>query len=242
MNKPYGHFCPVARTLERIGDKWSLLIIRDLLAGPQRFTDLFDYLKPITPKWLTRRLRELESSGIIERDSRPGRRQVRYQLTPAGRDLGPIVEALSSWGFRYALSPPLPGETVHPDLLVRSLTSSLNKKGKRLSRSVKWLMLFPQNCYALSYSPDGWSSGRTEDLEADLKITTTPETWATVFTAPRPERSRLAGNIQIEGSPKRVEEFQQIFGLQNLAVKRVPATKDKNDKPKTQRTIRDKTC
>jgi DNA-binding HxlR family transcriptional regulator len=237
MTQTYGHFCPVARTLERIGDKWSLLIIRDLLTGPQRFTDLIGYLNHITPKWLTHRLRELESSGIVERDSKPGRRQVWYKLTPAGRDLSPIVEALADWGFRYAMRPPVPGEVVHPDLLMRGLVSSLNKKGKRLPRPAKWLMQFPQNQYSLSFDHEGWSSCRAEDSKADLKITTTPETWATVFTAPRSDRSRLAKAIQIEGAPETIEEFLQIFGIQNKENRPVVNTlirvnKKKKTKPK----------
>jgi len=214
MAQSYKHFCPVARTLEKIGDKWSLLIIRDLLPGPQRFTDLLGYLNHITPKWLTQRLRELESSGIVERDSKPGRRQVWYHLTPAGRDLSPVVDALSTWGFRYAMRPPLPGEVVHPDLLMRGLTSSLNKKGKRLTRPATWLMQFPQTKYCLSFGNNSWSSSREEAPNADLRITTTPEIWATVFTAPRSERNRLAKDIQIDGAPKRIEEFRKTFGLQ----------------------------
>ncbi|MEW6185765.1 MAG: helix-turn-helix domain-containing protein [Thermodesulfobacteriota bacterium] len=215
MAQTYGHFCPVARTLEKIGDKWSMLIIRDLLAGPQRFTDLIGYLNPITPKWLTQRLRELESSGIVERDKKPGRRQVWYRLTESGKDLAPIVEALSDWGFRYAMRPPLPGEVINPDLLMRSLTSSLNKKGKRLPRPAKWLMRFPQTQYSLSFDDGKWSNCREEDRYSDLKITTTPETWAKVFTAPRVERSHLAQAIQVEGASDRVEEFFQTFGIQN---------------------------
>jgi len=214
MTQTYGHFCPVARTLEKIGDKWSLLIIRDLLPGPQRFTDLLGYLNHITPKWLTQRLREMESSGILERDNKPGRRQVWYKLTPAGRDLSPIVDALATWGFRYAMRPPIPGEVVHPDLLMRALTSSLNKKGKRLPRPAKWLMQFPQTYYSLSFNND-WSSCREEDPNSDLKIITTPEIWATIFTAPRSDRNRLAKDIQIEGAPDRIEEFLQTFGLQS---------------------------
>ena len=214
MTQTYGHFCPVARTLEKIGDKWSLLIIRDLLSGPQRFTDLLGYLNHITPKWLTQRLRELESSGIVERDKKAGRRQVWYKLTAAGRDLAPIVDALTDWGFRHAMRPPLPGEVVHPELLMRSLTSSLNKKGKRLPRPARWSMKFPQIRYALSYD-NGWSTRREEAFDADLNITTTPEIWATVFTAPRSDRSRLAKDIQIEGPPDRIEEFLKTFGIQN---------------------------
>jgi DNA-binding HxlR family transcriptional regulator len=216
MGQTYGHFCPVARTLEKIGDKWALLIIRDLLPGSQRFTDLLGYLNHITPKWLTQRLRELEASGIVERETQPGRRQIRYRLTPAGQDLGPIVEALASWGFRYAMRPPVPGETVHPDLLIRSLVTSLNKSGRHLSQPVKWLMRFPDRLYCLSFDQAGWSGSRTEeDAAADLKISTTPEYWAALFTAPKADRCRLARDIQIHGEPKRINEFRQVFGLQD---------------------------
>ncbi|MGA3083897.1 MAG: helix-turn-helix domain-containing protein [Thermodesulfobacteriota bacterium] len=232
MTQTYGHFCPVARTLEKIGDKWSLLIIRDLLPGPQRFTDLLGYLNHITPKWLTQRLRELESSGIVERDSKPGRRQVWYHLTPAGRDLSPVVDALATWGFRYAMRPPLPGEVVHPELLMRGLASSLNQRGKRLTRPAKWLMQFPQNQYALSFDQNGWSICRGESSKTDLEITTTPETWAAVFTAPRSDRSRLAKAIQIEGAPDRIKEFLHTFGIQNQGDRPVPNSIDAVNKRK----------
>jgi len=232
MAQSYKHFCPVARTLERIGDKWSLLIIRDLLPGPQRFTDLLGYLNNITPKWLTQRLRELESAGIVERDSKPGRRQVWYHLTPAGRDLSPVVDALSTWGFRYAMRPPLPGEVVHPELLMRGLASSLNQRGKRLTRPAKWLMQFPQNQYALSFDQNGWSICRGESSKTDLEITTTPETWAAVFTAPRLDRSRLAKAIQIDGTPDRIKEFLQTFGIQNQGDRPVPISIDAVNKRK----------
>jgi DNA-binding HxlR family transcriptional regulator len=237
MTQTYGHFCPVARTLEKIGDKWSLLIIRDLLSGPQRFTDLLSYLNHITPKWLTRRLRELESSGIVARDKKAGRRQIWYELTPAGRELGPIVDALTDWGFRYAMRPPIPGEVVHPDLLMRSLTSSLNKKGKCLSRPAKWSMQFPQAPYSLSFNKD-WSSSREKDPKSDLKITTTPEIWATVFTAPRSDRSRLAKAIEIDGAPDRIDEFLQIFGIQDQENRPVLDSVDTGNKRKKQSLLK----
>ena len=134
------------------------------------------------------------------------------ELTAAGRDLAPIVDALADWGFRYAMRPPLPGEVVHPDLLMRALTSSLNKKGKRLPQPAKWSMQFPQTQYSLSFN-NNWSSCREEDPNSDLKITTTPEIWASVFTAPRSDRSRLAKAIEIDGAPDRIEEFLQTFGI-----------------------------
>ena len=83
--KDYKHFCAAARSLEVIGEKWTLLIVRDLLRGPQRFSDLLRYLGPITPKWLSARLREMKEAGIVERDAQEGRREVWYGLTEVGR-------------------------------------------------------------------------------------------------------------------------------------------------------------
>src|SRR5215211_718965 len=106
--RTYDHFCMLARALERVGDRWTLLVVRDLLGGPRRFTDLMDRLGGITPKTLAQRLRELTDSGIVEADRVAGRREVWYRLTPAGEELGPAVEALSLWGLRHALRPPIP--------------------------------------------------------------------------------------------------------------------------------------
>ena len=78
------HFCPVAQTLERVGDRWSWLIVRDLMRGQERFTDLQRCLAGITPKRLTVNLRTLESEGIVEREREPGRREVWYRLTAKG--------------------------------------------------------------------------------------------------------------------------------------------------------------
>ncbi|MBN1664592.1 MAG: transcriptional regulator [Deltaproteobacteria bacterium] len=216
MTQSFRHFCPVARAVEKIGDKWSLLIIRDLLSGPQRFTDLIGSLSNITPKWLTRRLRDLEEAGIVQRNNQSGHRAVWYSLTSAGRDLGPVVEALTVWGFRYAMRPPVPGEVVHPDLMMRGLTFSLNKKNRYPAHKITWNLHFPQATYALSYDNESWLSRRgEEDPNADVSVTTTPETWAALMTAPRTERSRLTRNIQITGSPEKVDEFMKIFGILN---------------------------
>src|SRR2546421_6805845 len=93
--RTYDHFCLTARSLERVGDRWSLLVVRDLLTGPKRFTDLMARLGGITPKTLSQRLRELADAGIAEADREPGRREVRYRLTAAGRELAPVVHTLS---------------------------------------------------------------------------------------------------------------------------------------------------
>lgn len=216
MSTRYSHFCPAARALEKIGDKWSLLIVRDLLEGPQRFTDLLAYLNNITPKWLTLRLRELEAAGIVERDCQPGRREVWYQLTSAGKDLSPVVEALFSWGQRYAMRPPLPGEIVNIERMMKGLTKSLNKRGKRLSHPAIYSIKFPQGTYLLSFTKDEWTSSPGEAPDAGIKINTTPETMATFITVPRDNREEIFETMRVAGVPEQINEFRKIFGVPNV--------------------------
>src|ERR1700748_53091 len=108
--RTYEHFCLTARTLEQVGDRWTLLVIRDLLTGKKRFTDLMARLAGITPKTLSQRLRELEAAGLLIADREPGRREVWYRLTPAGADLAPVIDALRIWGLSHAWRRPEPGE------------------------------------------------------------------------------------------------------------------------------------
>jgi DNA-binding HxlR family transcriptional regulator len=99
MAKGYGQVCPVARALDVVGERWTLLIVRDLLRGPQRFQDLREQLTGIPPKLLSDRLRVMEAKGLISREiysERPPR--ATYTLTERGRGLGLIVGALATWG------------------------------------------------------------------------------------------------------------------------------------------------
>src|ERR1700761_6280039 len=106
--RTYDHFCLTARALERVGDRWSLLVIRDLLSGPKRFTDLMDRLGGITPKTLTARLRELEDAGIVTADRAAGRREVWYGLTEGGGEPPPGPDPPRRPGGPTARAPPPP--------------------------------------------------------------------------------------------------------------------------------------
>lgn len=216
MTRTYGHYCPVAHALEVVGDRWTLLIVRDLLRQPQRFTDLLGCSGNITAKWLTLRLRKLEKAGVIEREKRQDRREVWYKLTPAGYDLRPVIEALLTWGLRYALRPPLPGEVVRVDRAVEILTASLNRSGKKLAQPAIWLFNFtPGSPYILSFDGSRWSYTEGRNKNHDVIVTVSPEIWATFLAAKRKERSRLAHSMQINGSPERVREFLHIFGARD---------------------------
>lgn len=216
MAQKYGVYCPVAHALEIVGDRWSLLIIRDLLRRPQRFTDLLYYSGNITAKWLTLRLRKLEEMGIVEREKRQDRREIWYKLTPSGYDLRPVVEALWTWGLHYAMRPPFPGEIVLPELAVSTLTASLNKRGKKLSQPSTWLLHFtPGGTYSLTFDGERWSTREGETKNPDITVTTSPESWATFLAVKRSERRRLTSTMQIDGSPEHVKEFLYTLGVRN---------------------------
>ena len=102
MAKRYNQSCPVAKTLEVIGDRWTLLVVRDLLRGTQRFQDLLGSLPGIAPNILSARLKLMEEHGLIRRalySDHPPRAQ--YALTDRGRELGMVVGALAAWGGRH---------------------------------------------------------------------------------------------------------------------------------------------
>ncbi len=107
MTSPYGFACPVARTLDVIGERWTLLILRDLfLEGPRRFQDFRDSLLSIPPATLSARLKSLEADGVVRRESyseHPPR--MVYCLTEKGRALGPVLKALKCWGEDHGALP-----------------------------------------------------------------------------------------------------------------------------------------
>ena len=108
MPKSYNQKCPVAGTLELVGDRWTLLIVRDLLRGPQRFQDLLASQKGLAPTVLSERLKHFEQHGLVHREfysEHPPR--ARYALTEKGVSLATIVGAMAAWGSKHLL-PDLP--------------------------------------------------------------------------------------------------------------------------------------
>lgn len=100
--RQYGQVCPVAESLELVGERWTLLIVRDLLRGPARFQDLRTMLPGIPPKLLSERLKFMDKQGLVARtfySEYPPR--ARYALTDKGRELGLVVGALAAWGSRH---------------------------------------------------------------------------------------------------------------------------------------------
>lgn len=114
MGSSYNQFCPVAKAMELLDERWTLLVIRELVSGSERFNDLRRGLPRMSPTLLSRRLQHLERAGVLER--RVQGREVRYVLTEAGEELRPVVQALGTWGIRWIGE--LGDEDLDPKLLL----------------------------------------------------------------------------------------------------------------------------
>ncbi len=115
--RTYAQYCPVAKASEILGDRWTLLIVREMLGGAGGFNELQRGLPGISRSVLAERLRALERAEILERRTGPKGRTLEYRLTPAGRDLEPVVQALGDWGVTWSFTDPRP-EELDPDLLI----------------------------------------------------------------------------------------------------------------------------
>jgi DNA-binding HxlR family transcriptional regulator len=120
--RSYGQYCGVTAAVDLIGERWALLIVRDLFVGPRRYTDLKQGLPRIPTNILSTRLKELQEGGVIRRVPLHNCGLV-YELTPYGRSFEPIMLALGRWGFQ-AMGDPQEGDVVTPDSLTMALRTA----------------------------------------------------------------------------------------------------------------------
>jgi DNA-binding HxlR family transcriptional regulator len=122
MGTTYGQFCPVAKAMELLDERWTLLVVRELLAGSTHFNELRRGVPRMSPALLSKRLRELERAGVVTRS--PEGSGSGYVLTPAGRELEPVVEALGRWGVRWV--PEIGDRDLDPHLLLWDIHRNLD--------------------------------------------------------------------------------------------------------------------
>jgi DNA-binding HxlR family transcriptional regulator len=119
--KRYDQYCPVAHALDLVGERWALLIVRELIHGPKRYTDLAEHLPGIGTNILAARLKRLEECGVISKRTLPAPAASRvYELTDYGRGLRTVMRELALWGAR-SLGPPSPDEDLYPGWLANAL-------------------------------------------------------------------------------------------------------------------------
>ncbi|HEY3713233.1 MAG TPA: helix-turn-helix domain-containing protein [Jatrophihabitantaceae bacterium] len=123
MPASYGQFCPVAKAMELLDERWTLLVVRELMLGSRHFNALRRGLPRMSPALLSKRLHTLVRAGVVDR-SHEGNR-ITYQLSPAGKELEPIVEALGCWGIRWI--PDIGDEDLDPHLLLWDIHRNIDR-------------------------------------------------------------------------------------------------------------------
>src|SRR5215210_1556296 len=128
----YGQFCPVAKAMELLDERWTMLVVRELVAGSHHFNELRRGLPKMSPALLAKRLRTLVRYGVVERNEDGNR--ISYRLTPAGQELAPIVESLGQWGVRWV--PELGDEDLDPHLLLWDVHRTIDRQASPDGRTV----------------------------------------------------------------------------------------------------------
>jgi DNA-binding HxlR family transcriptional regulator len=172
--RSYRDLCGIARALDVIGERWALLVVRELLLGPKRFADLHRGLPGMSQNVLTQRLRELEDSGVLaRRRALPPAAGLIYELTDRGRALEPVLLALGRWGSPRSPQPDS-AEELSPDALIVALRTTFDADAMGSLRGTVKLRL-PGDAFLLTVSP-----GRLEairgDAAADAVLTSTVRT------------------------------------------------------------------
>ncbi|HEV3001428.1 MAG TPA: helix-turn-helix domain-containing protein [Solirubrobacteraceae bacterium] len=206
---PYHQWSPDARALDLVGDKWTLLIIRDLAGGPRRFVELQRVLPGISTEQLRSRLNRMVADGLLTRQRyREVPPRVDYELTERARDVLPVVSALARWGYEWAWSPPRPGEAIDVGAILRSATG-MPVPPRSGTGTVELVVTGRDHAtYAMRLERDRLTiSERSEPGDADARVTGSETAWIEAFS---PSGGR--GGLSFEGDERLAESVLALCG------------------------------
>lgn len=225
MGSPYRQFCPVSKAMELLDERWTMLVIRELVIGSERFNDLRRGLPRMSPTLLSRRLQQLESAGIIER--RVSGKEVRYLLTEAGQELRPVVEAVGTWGTRWIGE--LGDVDLDPRLLMWDMHRNIDVDAVPPGRTVMqfrfpdapqgqrdwWLVLTPPEADVCDFDP-----GFDVAVTVSSSLRTMTAVWRGDLDWPAALRS---GSLDVQGSEQMRRAVPEWFTLSPFAAVPRPA-------------------
>lgn len=219
MGAPYHQFCPVAKAMELLDERWTLLVVRELLVGSERFSELRRGVPHMSPALLSTRLRRLEHAGVLER--RAAGSDVRYVLTAAGRELRPVVEAIGAWGIRWVGE--LGDADLDPRLLLwdmhRNVVADAVPPGRTVVRfrfpdappGVRdwWLLITPEETDVCDHDP-----GHPVDVTVTADLRGLVQVWRGDLTWARAVR---AGRVVVAGPSQLRRALPRWFSLSSFA-------------------------
>jgi len=221
----YKQFCPVAMAAEVLCTRWTMVLLRELLAGSTRFNDLRRGVPRMSPTLLAQRLRDLEQAGIVSRCAIKAEKSVfEYRLTEAGKELRPLVIAMGTWGQRWVESQ-LSLRNLDPSLLMWDMRRNLNPAPLPNQRVVVqflyrdlpkskqdwWLVVEPDGEVDLCWSEPGF--------EIDLYVSTDLKTMTAIWMGLQSVRESR-DSITFDGSKKLQSSMQTWLGLSPFAIEK----------------------
>lgn len=207
----YGQYCGFARALELVGERWGLLIVRDLFTGPKRFSELQRGLAKIPSNILTTRLKELEESGVVERVAQRNPRGVFYQLTADGRELEDAVVALSRWGAKR-LGERREGEIVTESSMTMALRTIFRPQ-EAAGDPVTYQVYFGDIALHARVRDAAVTVGAGEISKPDLVIRARPEIKRMFDGEITPKQALASGIAAIEGKHAHFDRFARMFRI-----------------------------
>jgi DNA-binding HxlR family transcriptional regulator/putative sterol carrier protein len=210
--RTYCDGCAAAHALDLVGERWALLVVRELLLGPKRFTDLRAGLPGASPNVLAQRLRELERAGVVRRRKLPPPAASRvYELTDWGMELEPVITQLGRWGARSPSRPRDAGLGV--DSLVLSFRTMFDPRAAE-GFSASYELRLGEDVFRVVVDDGRFEISRGNAGRPDAIIETGPGTLAALVYEGRQLTEALrSGDIKIEGSREAVERFLTLFPL-----------------------------
>jgi DNA-binding HxlR family transcriptional regulator len=210
--RTYGDRCGVARALDLVGERWALLVVRELLLGPKRFTDLRAGLPHVSPNVLGQRLRELECDGVVRRRKLgPPAGTGVYELTDWGQQLEPVLTHLGRWGLR---SPEFRGGgPVSVDSLMLALRSLFDPEASG-DLAASYQVRFGPDRLWVRVASGRIDVGRGEERDPDARLDTDPQTFAALLTKRlRVAQAAAAGDLTLTGDAHLVQRLFEVFPI-----------------------------
>jgi DNA-binding HxlR family transcriptional regulator len=210
--RAYPEYCAIARSLDLLGQRWTLLVVRDLFLGPQRFTDLHAGLPGIATDILTARLRTLEAEGLVQRRELPAPAPATvYELTEAGRRLGPLIRALGEIGLSL-LDTPAPGQPINAGPVVMSLNLTF-RPGELPDLTETYGLDLDGRAFTVVVDRGAVRTERGAPPNPAATFRTGARTLVALLRGETTPAEALAeGAVEVEGDPDALERFAAAFG------------------------------
>jgi DNA-binding HxlR family transcriptional regulator len=213
MSKRYDQYCPLAHACGVVGERWTLLIVRELMHGPKRYTDLLEGLPGIGTNVLASRLRDLDKAAVVrKRKLPPPAASTVYELTEYGAELEEVMNALARWGVR-SLGPPGPADELYPEWGVNAFPALLNPEEAR-DLTTTYVLKIGDDVFTASFDDGHLTPSVGETENADLRVEVDMDTFFRLAGGELAPRNAVEqGLAKVDGDLDELERCFTVFSF-----------------------------